>query len=69
MEHSKGSTLFQLLADWLGIEQTEEVERRLREMRSDPDRDVRILAGADESPVLVDILSQTKTEQSRNIVF
>lgn len=44
------------------------MERRLREMRSDPDRDVRILAGAEESPVM-DILSQTKTEQSRNIVF
>ncbi|XP_076679485.1 serine/threonine-protein phosphatase 4 regulatory subunit 1 isoform X3 [Andrena cerasifolii] len=54
--------------DWLGIGQAEEVERRLREMRSDPDRDVRILAGAEESPVM-DILSQTKTEQSRNIVF
>ncbi|XP_017792094.1 PREDICTED: serine/threonine-protein phosphatase 4 regulatory subunit 1-like isoform X3 [Habropoda laboriosa] len=54
--------------EWLGVEQAEEVERRLKEMRSDPDRDVRLLAGGEENPVL-DILSQTKTEQSRNILF
>ncbi|XP_017880450.1 serine/threonine-protein phosphatase 4 regulatory subunit 1-like isoform X2 [Ceratina calcarata] len=56
------------MGQWLGVEQTEEVERRLREMRSDPDRDVRVLAGGEENPVL-DILSQTKSEQSRNIMF
>ncbi|XP_076764465.1 serine/threonine-protein phosphatase 4 regulatory subunit 1 isoform X2 [Xylocopa sonorina] len=56
------------MGQWLGVEQAEEVERRLREMRSDPDRDVRVLAGGEENPVL-DILSQTKTEQSRNIMF
>ncbi|XP_029051724.1 serine/threonine-protein phosphatase 4 regulatory subunit 1-like isoform X2 [Osmia bicornis bicornis] len=54
--------------NWLGAEQAEEVEKRLREMRSDPDRDVRVLAGGEENPVL-DILSQTKAEQSRNILF
>ncbi|XP_076247658.1 serine/threonine-protein phosphatase 4 regulatory subunit 1 isoform X2 [Calliopsis andreniformis] len=56
------------MGHWLGVEQAEEVERRLREMRSDPDRDVRILACADESSVM-EILSPTKTEQSRNIMF
>ncbi|XP_043248698.1 serine/threonine-protein phosphatase 4 regulatory subunit 1-like isoform X2 [Colletes gigas] len=34
---------------WLGIEQAERVAIRLREMRSDPDRDVRIFAGSDEA--------------------
>uniref|UniRef100_V9IET1 Serine/threonine-protein phosphatase 4 regulatory subunit 1-like n=4 Tax=Apis TaxID=7459 RepID=V9IET1_APICE len=56
-------------SEWLGVEQAEEVEKRLREMRSDPDRDVRMLAGGEENSVL-DILSQTKTEQSnKNIMF
>ncbi|XP_053994161.1 serine/threonine-protein phosphatase 4 regulatory subunit 1-like isoform X2 [Hylaeus anthracinus] len=51
--------------DWLGIEQAEEVAIRLREMRSDPDRDVRIFAGSDEIPVL-EVTSQTEEEQCRN---
>ncbi|XP_012165643.1 serine/threonine-protein phosphatase 4 regulatory subunit 1 isoform X3 [Bombus terrestris] len=55
-------------SEWLGVKQAEEVENRLREMRSDPDRDVRVLAGGEENAAL-DILSQTKTEQSRNIMF
>ncbi|XP_076385857.1 serine/threonine-protein phosphatase 4 regulatory subunit 1 isoform X1 [Megachile rotundata] len=53
---------------WLGVEQTKKVEKRLREMRSDPDRDVRVMAGGEEEPVL-NILSQTNAEQSRNILF
>lgn len=60
--------MFRFLAEWLGVKQAEEVENRLREMRSDPDRDVRVLAGGEENAAL-DILSQTKTEQSRNIMF
>nr|XP_031827867.1 serine/threonine-protein phosphatase 4 regulatory subunit 1-like [Nomia melanderi] len=54
--------------DWLDRKEAEKIEERLREMRSDPDRDVRILVGGEESPTL-DILSDSKTEPSRNILF
>ena len=44
------------------------MENRLAEMRLDLDRDVRILAGGEDN-VPLNILSQTKTEESRNIMF
>ncbi|CAK9828991.1 Serine/threonine-protein phosphatase 4 regulatory subunit 1 [Anthophora retusa] len=37
---------------WLGMERIEAVEKRLRKMRSDPDRDVRVLAKVDMCPYL-----------------
>ncbi|CAD1477497.1 unnamed protein product, partial [Heterotrigona itama] len=55
-------------SEWLGVKETEEVEKRLTEMRLDPDRDVRILAGGEDN-VPLNILSQTKTEESRNIII
>ncbi|XP_017763871.1 PREDICTED: serine/threonine-protein phosphatase 4 regulatory subunit 1-like isoform X2 [Eufriesea mexicana] len=39
-------------SEWLGVERAQEVERKLRQMRSDPDRDVRVLAGGEENSVL-----------------
>ncbi|KAK2579862.1 hypothetical protein KPH14_007545 [Odynerus spinipes] len=50
--------------DWLGCEHAENVERRLKQMRLDTDRDVRILAGGEEH-----LVSDVQTEQARNIVF
>ncbi|KAG7189512.1 hypothetical protein KM043_017203 [Ampulex compressa] len=55
-------------SDWLGAQCTEEVEKKLKQMCLDPDRDVRILAGGDEYPSVGPLL-QNKTEQSRNIFF
>ncbi|XP_035726061.1 serine/threonine-protein phosphatase 4 regulatory subunit 1-like isoform X1 [Vespa mandarinia] len=50
--------------DWLGYDHAENVERRLKQMRLDIDRDVRILAGREEH-----LVSDVQTEQARNIVF
>ncbi|KAK9309338.1 hypothetical protein QLX08_000963 [Tetragonisca angustula] len=55
-------------SEWLGVKEAEDVENRLAEMRLDLDRDVRILAGGEDN-VPLNILSQTKTEESRNIMF
>ncbi|KOX69364.1 Serine/threonine-protein phosphatase 4 regulatory subunit 1 [Melipona quadrifasciata] len=60
--------MLQFLAEWLGVKEAEEVGNRLAEMRLDLDRDVRILAGGEDN-VPLNILSQTKTEESRNITF
>ncbi|XP_033331828.2 serine/threonine-protein phosphatase 4 regulatory subunit 1 isoform X2 [Megalopta genalis] len=54
--------------DWLGRDEVEEVGRRLREMRTDPDRDVRIVVGGEENPT-INTLLESKTEPSRNILF
>lgn len=54
--------MFRFLAEWLGVKQAEEVENRLREMRLDPDRDVRVIAGGEEN-VPLDMLLPPKTKQ------
>jgi hypothetical protein len=59
------------LVDKLGMEAMEEVERILKRMRVDADRDVRVLAGGDEQ---IDILAycsdeNNQAEQARNILF
>jgi len=53
------------------MEAMEEVERILKRMRVDADRDVRVLAGGDEQ---IDILAycseeNNQAEQARNILF
>ncbi|XP_066603921.1 serine/threonine-protein phosphatase 4 regulatory subunit 1-like isoform X2 [Prorops nasuta] len=51
-------------SDWLGEQGAEEVEKRLRTMRLDPDQDVRVLAGGEVHPAygVIDL------EQARNFV-
>lgn len=58
--------VFRFLAEWLGVKQAEEVENRLREMRLDPDRDVRVIAGGEEN-VPSDMLLPPKTKQPWDI--
>lgn len=58
--------MFRFLAEWLGVKQAEEVENRLREMRLDPDRDVRVIAGGEEN-VPSDMLLPPKTKQPWDI--
>ncbi|XP_014604176.1 PREDICTED: serine/threonine-protein phosphatase 4 regulatory subunit 1-like isoform X2 [Polistes canadensis] len=52
--------------DWLGCDHAENVERRLKQMRSDIDRDVRFLAEIEEHHHHV---PDVQMEQARNIVF
>ncbi|XP_076285831.1 serine/threonine-protein phosphatase 4 regulatory subunit 1 isoform X2 [Lasioglossum baleicum] len=55
--------------DWLDdCYEAEEVEERLRAMRTDSDRDVRIVVGGEEN-LTINALSDSKAEPSRNILF
>ncbi|XP_043493871.1 serine/threonine-protein phosphatase 4 regulatory subunit 1-like isoform X2 [Polistes fuscatus] len=53
------------MGNWLGCDHAENVERRLKQMRSDIDRDVRFLAEIEEHHLVPDV----QMEQARNIVF
>lgn len=66
---------FFFLADGLGVERKEEVDRTLKKMRNDVDRDVRMLAGGEErldviSPQDSVAVSHDKMDEPpRNILF
>ncbi|XP_078043548.1 serine/threonine-protein phosphatase 4 regulatory subunit 1-like [Augochlora pura] len=55
--------------DWLGRDEMDEVEKRLREMRTDPDRDVRIVVSGEDSPTVVNKLPESKTEPPRQQIY
>lgn len=70
-------TLLILPVHGLGAERLDEVNRRLKKMRLDADRDVRMLAGGEEQldtvpqdGIVTDATSQDRTnEEPRNILF